>query len=137
MGKGNWFRRELKRARGKSGQSGAVSVNRQRFCSNRTILSLEPLEDRRVLATFTVTTLQDTFLDGTERIPFAGSLRAAVNAANETEDADVIVFAVNGQITLNGGQMEIVEPLSILGNAARILTVNGGGASRIFTIADD
>ena len=137
MGKGNWFRRERKRARGKSRQSGAVSVNRQRFCNNRTILSLEPLEDRRVLATFTVTTLQDTFLDGEERIPFAGSLRAAVNAANATEDADVIVFAVNGQITLNGGQMEIVEPLRILGNAARILTVNGGGASRIFTIADD
>lgn len=137
MGKGNWFRRERKRVQGKSRKTGAAGAKRERFRNDRTILSLEPLEDRRVLATFTVTTLDDTFLDGDDRVPFPGSLRAAVNAANETEELDTILFAVNGAITLNGGQMEIVEPLRILGNAARVLTIDGGGGSRIFTIADD
>ena len=137
MGKGNWFRRERQRARGKSRQTGITSAKRNRVYNDRTILSLEPLEERRVLANIPVTTLDDTFLDGDERVPYPGSLRAAIIAANETEEADIILFAVNGTIELNGGQMEITEPVRILGNAARILTIDAVGGSRIFSIADD
>src|SRR5437899_1079279 len=71
---------------------------------------LEPLEDRTVPSTFTVTNLLDS---GT------GSLRAAIVAANTHPGADVIQFAggLTGTITLTStnGELKITDTLTIDG----------------------
>lgn len=93
-------------------------------------LTIETLEDRRMLATFTVTNLNDA---GT------GSLRAAVTAANSnTSTADDIVFGagLTGTITLTTLQLTIQGPVTITGPAggAPAITISGNNAMRIFNI---
>ncbi|WP_193213639.1 right-handed parallel beta-helix repeat-containing protein [Luteolibacter marinus] len=67
------------------------------------------------------------------------SLREAIGLANET-GADVISFdpSLSGStITLTGGQLEISSSMTIAGPGADVLTISGGGASRIFAEVGD
>jgi hypothetical protein len=72
----------------------------------------------------------------------AGSLRAAIAAANMTAASDDITFqsGLSGQITLTTGEIPITQPLNILGPGATQITVSGNadgmgfGDSRIFYI---
>ena len=92
--------------------------------------AIETLEDRRLLATFTVTTTADAG---------AGSLRAAVAQANAAAGADIVQFAsgvAGGTIALTSGQIEITDALTIDGPAAGV-TVDGQDLDRIFDVADD
>ncbi len=104
---------------------------------------LEPLEDRRMLATITVTSLSDGTLSA-----LAGdgevSLREAIQAANENvsvdgSDAgspgqDNIVFeaGLNGQVFLQNGQFVVSEALEITGNGRTQTEIDGHDASRVF-----
>jgi hypothetical protein len=91
----------------------------------QTRLALEPLEDRTVPAPFIVTNLNDGG---------AGSLRQAITLANAAADADTITFAagLSGTINLSlvgaddtnaGGDLDILNPVSIQGPGANVLTV--------------
>ena len=73
-------------------------------------LNVESLEDRRLLATFTVTNLNDAG---------DGSLREAVSLANSNSGADEIVFSQGtyvGTIELTSGELEVTEELTITGS---------------------
>jgi hypothetical protein len=88
-------------------------------------LRVEGLEDRRMLAAFTVTNLNDS---GT------GSLRQAILDANTSGGADTISFTTTGTITLTSGQLTITDDLAIEGPGADELTIDADGGSRIFSI---
>jgi hypothetical protein len=88
-------------------------------------LALESLEDRTVPAPFIVTNLNDGG---------AGSLRQAISDANAAADADIIKFAagLSGTINLSlagaddtnvGGDLDILNPVSIEGPGAKVLKV--------------
>src|SRR5262245_49518646 len=89
-------------------------------------LRVEALDDRCLPSTFTVTNLFDSG---------AGSLRAAVAAANANPGADAIDFATTGNIALTSGQLDITASLTINGPGESALTVSGEGISRVFGIA--
>ena len=93
--------------------------------------SLDGLEERQLLATFTVTNTADS---GT------GSLRNAIASANSTAGADATVFddSFNSPrtITLTSGQLTITNDLTITGPGAANLTVSGNNASRVFNVDD-
>ena len=92
-----------------------------------TRLSVEHLEDRIVLSTFTVRNLADSGPD---------SLRAAIAAANTNPGADVITFAhgLRGTVALTSGELGITDALRIDGPGAGRLAVSGNDASRVFNI---
>lgn len=104
-------------------------------------LRVEELEDRRMLATLTVTTLAD---DATN--PPTGSLRAAIAAANATEEPDAVVFdaGLTGAILLKAQLPTISKELTITGPGAELLALDAGGGAtaatgdgyRIFNIDD-
>jgi hypothetical protein len=91
-------------------------------------LRFEPLEDRRLLATFTVTNLNDAPVVAPNSAP--GTLRQAIYDANQAAGADVIQFAANlsGNISLSvmddnafgASALAITSPITIRGNAAGI-----------------
>ena len=91
-----------------------------------------PLEDRRLMSTFTVTNTADSG---------AGSLRYEIDLANSsaganTVDFDGTVFNTPQTITLTGGQLELSNTSgteTITGPAAGV-TVSGGGLSRVFQV---
>jgi predicted outer membrane repeat protein len=87
--------------------------------------SLEVLEVRSLLSTFTVTNLLDSGPD---------SLRAAVASANANPGPDAIDLATTGTITLTSGQLSITDSLTISGPGIDALTISGGGASRVFLL---
>jgi hypothetical protein len=107
---------------------------------------LEALEDRCVPSTLTVT---NTLHNGSKGTPSLltvtntldngskGSLRYEVALADTSTKATTIVFApgLQGTITLNSGQLNITQNLTIQGPGDGLLTVSGGGASRIFEVA--
>jgi CSLREA domain-containing protein len=112
-------------------------------------LRYEPLEDRRVLALVTVTTLADTvdFNDG------VASLREAIFGTNLVGGADTIDFApaltASGPATilLTQGELVIADNLTITGPSSGLLTIDASGndptptaedgrGSRIFSIDD-
>ena len=91
--------------------------------------SVEQLEDRVVLSTFTVQNLADGGL---------GSLRAAITAANTIPGADLIRFAPaarDGTITLTSGQLSITDDLILDGPGVNRLTISGNDASRVFSVS--
>jgi fibronectin-binding autotransporter adhesin len=90
-------------------------------------LMVRPLEDRVVPTTFTVSNTLDA------GNPPAGSLRAAVAAANANPGADTINLAgVSGTITLTAGELAISDAVTITGPGASKLTLSGNNASRVF-----
>ncbi len=90
-------------------------------------LSLERLDERVVLSTFSVLNLDDS---GT------GSLRAAITAANTNPGSDIVSFApgLRGTIGLTSGQLSITDSLMIDGPGAGRLAVSGSDMSRVFQI---
>jgi hypothetical protein len=93
----------------------------------RRSLRFEPLEDRRLLAAFTVSNLNDAG---------AGSLRQAIAGANGAAGADTIEFApaLAGTIVLTSGEIVITQALAINGPGQSVVTVNAQQQSRIFNI---
>src|SRR5262245_50818377 len=89
---------------------------------------LEALEGRSLPSTFTVLNLGDAG---------AGSLRAAVAAANANPGADAIDFqpGLSGAIALTSGELAVTDSLAVQGPGAEKLTVSGSGASRVFNIS--
>ncbi|MCO6459295.1 MAG: hypothetical protein J5I93_28635 [Pirellulaceae bacterium] len=107
----------------------ATSPRKARRSATRRRLRLEPLEDRRLLATFTVMNTADSG---------AGSLRQAVLDANGAGGADTIDFApaLSGQtISLTGPRIQITGDLTINGPGADQLTVDGLGNDIVFDVA--
>ncbi len=88
---------------------------------------LELLEDRVLPSTFLVTNLHDSG---------AGSLRAAVAAADSTSAA-VINFApsLHGTIGLTSGELDLTGNMTIAGPNPAKLTVSGSNLSRVFDVA--
>jgi hypothetical protein len=88
---------------------------------------LEVLEDRSLPSTFTVMNLHDSG---------AGSLRAAIVAANANPGADTIDFALglHGAINLTSGELSITDSVAIKGPGENQLIVSGNNASRVFEI---
>jgi hypothetical protein len=95
----------------------------------RARLGLEALEERAVPATFTVLNGLD---DGD------GSLRAAIAAANdETSNPghdDINFDSGVTAVSLTTGQLTISSDVSITGPGANLLSISGGGLSRVFAI---
>lgn len=87
-------------------------------------MGLEPLEDRRLLATYSVMNLSDAG---------PGSLRRALLDANANPGADDIAFAVAGTITLRSSLPTVTGPVAIDGGTAPgfvtapVVTVNFAG----------
>ncbi|RIK78377.1 MAG: hypothetical protein DCC67_11620 [Planctomycetota bacterium] len=105
-------------------------------------LTLEPLEDRRLLATFIVTNDLDTRLEGGVRVTIAGTLRKAIESANATDEPDTIYFSDNAfrdsaaiTIGLNGGPLVIRDSMDILGPGPMKVTVVQSGLNRVFDVA--
>src|SRR5438105_2798513 len=94
----------------------------------RFVPRLEPLEDRSLPSTFTVTNLHDSG---------PGSLRAAILAADAHPGPDVIQFApeLHGTIRLTSGELAITDSLAINGPGVLQITVSGNHASRVFDIS--
>lgn len=94
----------------------------------------ESLEDRMLLTTFTVVNTDDSG---------AGSLRAAIEAANTQAGADEITFAaaLKGQTIELASELQITDDLTIDGLGAdpwRLpITIDAGHHSRIFNIDDN
>ena len=88
-------------------------------------LSFERLEDRTLLAMFTVTNLTNSG---------AGSLRQAIIDANNNAGPDDIVFqpGLSGPILMTGGEMDITQSLTITGNGSDETIIDGQLLSRIF-----
>src|SRR5262245_17816789 len=100
------------------------SSGRRRAFSPR----LEALEDRTLPSTFTVLNLNDSG---------AGSLRAAVAAANANPGHDTIAFrpGLSGTITLRTGQLTLTDDVTIDGPGALRLAVSGNDQSRVFEVS--
>ncbi|HET6333485.1 MAG TPA: Calx-beta domain-containing protein [Polyangiales bacterium] len=69
----------------------------------------------------------------------AGTLRAAIDAANIALGADIITFhsSLTGTITLTSGELPIDDTLTIQGPGTTVLSVTGNDASRVMLIAQD
>ncbi len=96
--------------------------------------TFEPLEARCVLATFTVNDVSA----GVNPDPELTSLREAIELANSLEGADLIEFSpsIAGQtISVAGGQLEILDDLTVDGPGAEQLTWDADGENRILRIA--
>jgi hypothetical protein len=119
-----WFART---PRVPSGTGNGPPPTRVRKRAAAARLGVEPLEDRTVPATFTVWNLADAG---------AGSLRAAVTAANTNPGADVVDFApgLQGTIALTSGQLRLTDDVQIAGPGANRLAVSGSDLSRVFRI---
>ncbi len=94
--------------------------------------TLMTLEGRTLLSTFTVNSTAD---DGS-----AGTLRWAIGQANASNQADTIdfssLFDTPQTITLSGGSLLLTDTATttITGPGANLLSVSGGGKSRVFDI---
>lgn len=105
-------------------------------------LTVEQLEDRRMLAVFTVTNLGDLQRNDDNELETApGTLRAAIEAANDNEEADIIYFneSLSGTIFLQAtndafGQLTITDTLSIVGLGAKKIGVEAAGGRRVFEV---
>ena len=101
------------------------------------------------MTTFTVTTTSDAGDDGTQAASLAAdqadggglSLREALAWAADAAGADTITFAAAGRIVLAQGQLAVPGEVTIDGdldgNGTPDVTVDGGGASRVFSVSGD
>jgi predicted outer membrane repeat protein len=127
------FRRIVQRHFGTSGASPALKrpSARRKFQP-----SLDALEDRLLLSTFTVTNLGDTGAGSGQQ----GDLRYCLNTANaNSEGSNRIVFlpGLTGTITLAQGVLAVNKSLEIDGPGASRLTVSGNHQSGVFEITAD
>ncbi len=100
--------------------------------SRRARLMVQGLEGRVVPTTFTVTNADDAG---------AGSLRQAILDSNAAAGTDAVAFdpgffATPRTITLTSGQLTIADALTVNGPGPNLLTVSGGGVTRVFNIDD-
>jgi predicted outer membrane repeat protein len=99
---------------------------KRRTFSRQRKLQLEHLEDRRVLATLTVTS--DSDVTGDDGVL---TLREAIAAANLNDEADTIVFdsSLSGQtISLSEGELQITSELTIdAGDLANRIVIDASG----------
>jgi hypothetical protein len=96
-------------------------------------LSLEELENRMLLSTFTVTDLGDAGVGS----GLQGDLRYAINTANSNADLSnriIIQPGLTGTITLTQDKFVISKALEVDGPGADLLTVSGNRASGVFDI---
>lgn len=86
-------------------------------------------------AAYTVNTLADNETDGC--LVNLCTLREAIIDANNTPDANLINFqnGLTGTILLTLGQLVPSSNMTIQGPGARVISVNGNDASRVFLIA--
>jgi predicted outer membrane repeat protein len=101
-------------------------------------MSLESLEDRKLMATFNVSNFEDVVaMDGKL------SLREAINSANLTTEPDTIVMPAGvfriGKIGVNEnnnlyGDFDIKNPLTIVGQGAGKTIVDGARQDRVFEL---
>ncbi|WP_197526772.1 beta strand repeat-containing protein, partial [Botrimarina colliarenosi] len=92
-------------------------------------LRFEPLEDRRMLATFGVINLADSG---------GGSLREAISQANSSPGQDTILFlgaATSGTIALTSGELEITDSLTITGPGQNQLSIDALLGSRVISFS--
>ena len=92
--------------------------------------SIERLEPRIAPATFIVTSLNDAG---------EGTLRQAIERANDLPGADLIVFqkGLTGSIILDSAQLEVTDALTIKGPGSDKLAIDAANNSRIFSVTDD
>ncbi len=106
---------------------------------NRLKPDLLVLEDRRLLATFTVTNPGDTV---TNSQPASGTLRWAVEQANLASTPSTINFSLgSGPQTVTLAQLldpveltNTTEPITITGPGASLLTINGNNEGAVLRI---
>jgi hypothetical protein len=100
---------------------------------NQCQLRFEPLEDRRLLAVFTVSSLADAG---------AGTLREVIALANGNGEADTIQFSAIGTVNIQSQLPTITADLTIVGgnqitiDAGGGMTSDAGDGFRIFRIDD-
>tara|TARA_R110002049_G_scaffold285698_4_gene467102 strand:- start:273992 stop:277405 length:3414 start_codon:yes stop_codon:yes gene_type:complete len=134
------FRRHTMRPGFRSGARRAAEVrreaeNRRGGETRRRRLSVQQLENRRVLAAYVVNTAVDVVDEGDNVI----SLREAIALANESAAADTItfdetVFASPTEIDLLFGELSISNPLELVGPGPGQLTIDAQNASRVVNI---
>ena len=93
------------------------SRNRRLAAKRANGLDFQSLEDRRLLATLTVSSLGDA---GT------GSLREVITMANSTTEVDTILFSVGGTINLESQLPTITEAVTIDGDKQITLDAGNG-----------
>ena len=113
----------------------------------RARVEVRALESRRVLATFTVTNLNDAVVVAPGNAP--GTLRQAIYDANQLPGADTIAFAANlsGSVNLSfaddaalgSSALVVSSPITIVGNANGITIARNVAAEemRLFRVAAD
>ena len=142
----------MARNRKKWRRSRAPSINARSICARAVpararprSLRLEALEEKHLLAVFSVSNLDDAAVAAAGDAP--GTLRQAIFDANAAPGADEIVFSdrLSGTILLAEGEVEITESATIRGPGAGQLTLeafdptpdeNNGDGNRIFRIDD-
>ena len=121
--------------------SGRRDARSRRLFYRNAPAQTEVLEDRTLLTSFVVDTLDDVVAtDGRvslrEAILAANGNSAVNEAAAGMENGDTITFSASiagGTIVLTGGQLEITDDLQIDGQMNAI-TISGNDAARIFSI---
>ncbi len=119
----------------------------QKFNNSRR-LKVELLENRRMLAVFTVSNLNDVVVDAAGDAP--GTLRQALFDANSTAGPDVILFqsGVSGSLNLTAGELYITDSVVLTGPGSSLITIDATGndvispgiadglGTRVFSIDD-
>ncbi|MEM7312659.1 MAG: LamG-like jellyroll fold domain-containing protein, partial [Planctomycetota bacterium] len=121
-------------------------VNQSKFLTRVTVENSDSASEGHALVVLGATAAQRSYVvDTTDDIvdgdygPGELSLREAVELSNQSDDYDVITFdeSLAGQspILLNGSEIEIAQPVSILGLGADNLTVDADDLSQVINIA--